>query len=383
MTPPLRVAHVVGSSGATGVESHLIALLSAFDRSEVEPVLFVPGPGPLVERLRARGVPVEFGAPTRKLAFAESRALARRLAGAFDVVHAHGPRAIFWAQRAARGARGAAFVATVHELRWVTLPPGPKRTVWIALEEHALARADHLIAVSEDVRRHWAGRNEALALRMSVIHGSSPLLLDPDRLPRAHPFADRGRPVRLVALGRMHREKGYDRLFSAISALGASSVDCTLTVIGTGPLEAELHALAARLGIESRLRWLPNPGDIAAALGEADAFVTATHTESFGIAVLEAMAVGLPVVAPAVGALPELVADGAGVLVPDGGDLPARLAQAISTLASDPDRAARMGSAAAARAREAFGPRRLAAGVAGVYRETLDRSGRTGTDSRG
>src|SRR6185295_4712042 len=86
----IRVAHVVGSVGATGVESYLLTLLTSFDRRDVEPVLFAPSPGPLVDRLRARGVTVELGAPRRKLAFAEGRALAESWRGRFDLVHAHG-----------------------------------------------------------------------------------------------------------------------------------------------------------------------------------------------------------------------------------------------------------------------------------------------------
>jgi len=374
---PLRVAHVVGTAGATGVESHLVALLSAFDRAEVEAVLFVPGPGPLVDRLRARGVTVEVGAPTRKLAFAETSALARRLAGSFDVAHAHGPRAIFWTLRAARGAR-VPFVATVHELRWITLPPGLRRSAWVTMEAWALARADRLIAVSHDVRRQWAARDAAMAGRMTVVAGSTPMLLEPDRLPRARPGAAAG-PVRLVTVGRLVPEKRTDRLLAAVAALGASGVACTLTVIGAGAAEPELRSLAARMGIESRVHWQRHVDDIAGALAGADAFVTATRTESFGIAVLEAMAVGLPVVAPSVGALPELVTDGeTGTLIAgeDDAALPARLAQAIEALARDPARAARMGAAAAGRARTAFAPGRMAAEVAGVYREVLAGRGR-------
>src|SRR5512146_683994 len=97
MRAPLRVAHVVATAGRSGVESHLEALLPAFDPSEVQARLFVPGPGPLVEALAARNVPVEIGAPSRKLAWGEARALAARLRDGCDVLHAHGPRAAFWA----------------------------------------------------------------------------------------------------------------------------------------------------------------------------------------------------------------------------------------------------------------------------------------------
>lgn len=373
MTRPFRVAHIVASVGATGVESHLIVLLSALDRSQVEPTLFVPCPGPLVDRLRACRVAIEFGAPMRKFAFAETAELALRWAGSFDIVHAHGPRAIFWAQRAARRAR-VPFVATIHELRWITLPPGPKRSLWIALEEHALVRADHIIAVSEDVRRAWLSRRPELAGRMSVVHGSAPVLLDPDRVPRARPYYRTGESVRLVTLGRFNRVKGYDLLLPVVAKLAASGVECTLTVIGAGELERELRALATQLGIEPRVRWVMRPDDIPTLLAEADLFVTATRTESFGIAVLEAMAVGLPVVAPAVGGLTELVADGeTGVLVPPRPEsaLIGRLADAVAALTGDPARAARLGAAAFDRARGAFGAGRLAGETASVYRIVL------------
>jgi hypothetical protein len=100
MPVPIRVAHVVSTAGRTGVEAHLVALLPSFDRACVAPVLFAPpGPGPLLDEMAARGVDVVSGAPTRKLAFDQARMLAERWRGQFDVVHAHGPRAIFWAER--------------------------------------------------------------------------------------------------------------------------------------------------------------------------------------------------------------------------------------------------------------------------------------------
>ena len=367
---PVRVAHVVATAGTSGVESHLLTLLPSFDRSEVEPVLFVPGEGLLVERMRAWGVPVEFGAPTRKLAFLESDRLARRLAGQFDIVHAHGPRAAFWAARAAQRARVRTFVATIHELRWQTLPPGLQREVWIGLEGHAIRRARHLITVSGATRRDLIARWPDLAERTSVAHASAPLLLDPHRVPRAVPGHAAG-PLRLATVGRFVGHKGYDLLLPALALLGDRQVQFTIDIVGSGPEASALRAAADRQGLSDRIRWIGPDADVPRVLAGAHVFVTATRGETFGIAVLEAMAVGLPVVAPAVGSLPELILDNeTGILVPPAPErtLPGRIAAGIADLAADPDRRGSLGAAAASRAGTVFSPRAAAAGVTRIYR---------------
>ena len=174
---PLRVAQIVCSSGATGVEAFLEVLTPSFDRGAVETTVFVPGPGPLVDKLTARGVPVEAGAPTRKLDWGVAGALARRWRGAFDLVHAHGPRAAYWATRAARAVRIPA-VITVHELRWQTHPPSLKRTLQLELEMRDLDRAVGLTVCSEATRRDLLQRRPQLAPRTRVVPASAPLLLE-------------------------------------------------------------------------------------------------------------------------------------------------------------------------------------------------------------
>ncbi len=373
MPGPIRAAHVVATTGTTGVEAYLLALLPSFDRGRVDPVLFVPGPGILVDRLRERGVQVESGAPTRKLAFREEHAFACRLAGSFDIVHAHGARASFWAARAAKRAHVRPFMVTLHDLRWQTLPPGIKREIWIWLETGVLRRARRIITVSAATRRDLITRLPELADRIAVVHASAPLLLEADRIPRADP-GQQGEVLRLVNVGRFNWQKGYDLLLEVMGGLRKRGTAFTLDIVGFGVLERELRAQSLRLGLEDRIRWHGPETDVPALLAASHAFVTATRAEMFGIAVLEAMAIGLPVLAPAVGSLTEVVEDGVtGRLVPfePEATLPARLASVLVRWARDPGERASQGSAGAARARSAFSPGMLARGMTDEYEMLL------------
>jgi glycosyltransferase involved in cell wall biosynthesis len=356
--------------GATGVEAHLLTLLPSFAPDRVVPVLFGPGPGPLVPRLEAHGVRVEAGAPTRKLAFAAADALAVRWRGNFDVVHAHGARAMFWAARAARRAR-IPLVITVHELRWQTLPRGWKREVWIALEGRALHAADRIITVSDATRRDMIARWPRLADKTRVVYASAPLQLEPE-IPAADPGSRDGGPFRLVTVGRFDWQKGYDLLLPALAALAARGVPFTIDVVGHGTLETGLRERAGALGITDRIRWRGRDVDVPALHAGSHAFVTTTRAEMFGIAVLEAMACGLPVLATAVGSLLEVVTDGEdGELLSfePASTLPERVADRLAAWWADPVRMAHLGAAGRRHAAGRFSPTAFASATEAVYRE--------------
>ena len=374
VSAPIRVAHIVGSVHRTGVESHLIALLPAFDPSEVRPTVFVPREGPMTERLRQLGVPVELGAPTRKLAFTQERHLARRWAEGFDLVHAHGARSIFWAARAARRARIKAFVVTLHEMRWLNMPPGIKRTLWVILEGHAIRHADRIVTLAQTMNAEVARKFPKLADRLRVVHGTAPVLSEVAHLPLAEPARRADGVLRLVAVARLDWFKAYDILLEALGRLASRGVSFTLDVAGDGPLRPQLEAQARRLGIADRIHWLGQISNVLPLLAASHVFVTATRAEGLPVAVLEGMAVGLPVVGTRASGMEEVVVDGeSGILVamePEP-ERPARLADAIERLARDPQLAERMGRSSAERARLAFSPRRIAAETTAVYREAL------------
>jgi glycosyltransferase involved in cell wall biosynthesis len=176
-----------------------------------------------------------------------------------------------------------------------------------------------------------------------------------------------GRNPDFVSLGRLIALKGNDL---AIRALAAADPDLTLTIHGEGPERAALERLAESLGVAGRVRfagWLPH-----AELGRLRAYrglIFPTLCESNGIAMQEAMMLGLPVVTLRWAGPAALADDSSAVYIaPDGPEaVVAGLAAAMNRLAGDPAHAAALGAAARARAEAAFDWDRVAASWAAHY----------------
>jgi glycosyltransferase involved in cell wall biosynthesis len=180
-----------------------------------------------------------------------------------------------------------------------------------------------------------------------------------------------GRPLRLVTVARLSREKGLADLLAAVGSLVADGRPVTLTVAGSGPDEERLVALATELGLSDRVRFagfVPHGPALVALLDAADVFVLPSRSEGLPHSLAEAMARGLPVVATAVGGIPELLGDGSGVVVTPGD--PAALARAIAALHADPPRRAALSASSLARVRRFEPDAQLAdfcARLAGAY----------------
>ena len=189
--------------------------------------------------------------------------------------------------------------------------------------------------------------------------------LDPRVLERAGERIARARgahePLRLVSIGRLVPTKGHDTVLRALARLAREGVDATLELIGSGPEAAALGALAAAEGIEGRVRLrgaLPF-AEVIEALERADLFCLAPRMlpgqppDGIPNVIAEAMALGLPVIATRVSAIPELVEDGVSGRLVEVDDAEA-LARAARELARDPARARRLAAAGRARVAELF-----------------------------
>lgn len=178
--------------------------------------------------------------------------------------------------------------------------------------------------------------------------------------------------IRLVSVGRLVWQKAHRLLLGACARLRRQGIALRLTIIGEGEERAALEALRGRLGLDDVVDLpgaAPEAG-VAAALGRSDLFVLASVSEGFGLVLLEAMACGLPVVAPALHGLPDVVADGVeGRLFAPGAE--EDLAAAIAGLAADPELRRRLGAAGRRRVVESCRLQERVAGFARLLRATV------------
>jgi glycosyltransferase involved in cell wall biosynthesis len=228
-----------------------------------------------------------------------------------------------------------------------------------------------VIAISEEVRRRLlaAGVHPE---RIRVIHSAvEPPAALPGSAGRAMARERFGIGDELVIgiVAALERRKGHDVLFRALGRLAQQSgrrVHCL--VCGAGSDRGALEKLARELGISASVAFLGERRQVADVLAALDVFVLPSRHEGLGVAILEAMAMGLPVVASAVGGIPETVVAGrTGLLVPP--EDPDALATAISTLALDPERSRRMGSAGRDRVLSEFSMEAMASRYERLYVE--------------
>lgn len=241
--------------------------------------------------------------------------------GSFDVLHAHGLRAALITLRAAGTTP---VVATMHNLIHPETSGRMGNLLWRRGEVTVVRRARRVFAVSEEMVEELTRRvpDETRKVELLRIGLPSPPASRQRAEVRAELGIDGGPVVLTVA--RLERQKALDVLLTAMARLDGAH----LVIVGDGSLEGDLRALATSLGIGERVHfvgWTPHVGDF---LHAADVFALSSTWEARALAVQEAILAGLPVVATAVGGLPELVADGySGRLVPPGD--PTALADAL------------------------------------------------------
>jgi glycosyltransferase involved in cell wall biosynthesis len=361
----VKVLHVHRVRGVGGSERHLLTLLPALrERGHDARFLGLDDgePEPFYAQLDRLGVPYDrLGAPRDldPLLLARSARLARRLRP--DVVHTHLVHADVYGAAAAT-ACGAVLVSTKHNDDPFRV--GPFRHA----ERVVTRRAAKVICITSSLARFNVEQVGLPAAKVTVIHYGLDRLPDPWGPPGGPELPEEARV--LLAVSRLERQKGIDVAIEALARVRSRHPRAVLLVLGEGSLTQDLTELARARGVAGAV-YLPwRVGDVAAWLQRAELLVHPARWEGFGLALLEAMLAGLPVVASDVSSIPEIVADGeTGLLVrPDDAD---GLAAALDTLLSDDALRAAYGRAGLERARREFSVERMTAATERVYRDAL------------
>ena len=236
--------------------------------------------------------------------------------------------------------------------RWLVLN---RLSVEVLERDHGIPRERiGIIPNGIEVERFAPGRTDPLRLRRELgLSADTPLI---------------------GALGRLTWEKGFDTLLAALPAVLSRRPGAHLVLAGDGPLMAALQAQAARLGVAERCHFLGFRADVPDVLAALDVAVLSSVIEGMPMALLEAMAAGIPTVTARVPGAVDLVDDGVNGLLVAPRD-PAALAGGINRLLDDPDLAARLASAARAAVLRDYTVGRMVERTVALYERLLAEQG--------
>lgn len=350
MSPrPVRVTYVIDKLHRAGAQMHLGQLAAGLDRRRIQAdVICLLEGGPVADELRARGVPVEvlgLGCLYAPRGLAGVARLARHLRRSGpDVLHTYLVSSNVFGTLAGRLGGVAAVVTSRRDT-------GFSRNWRLRLLEEWVInpRVDRVVAVSATIAESARRERRLRADRVLTIENGVDLAaLEPalqlrDETRRAWGLAPDDSAV--GAVGHLSPIKGHADFLHAAALLSAAHRRVRFFLVGDGTLRPALEALARTLGIADRVVFTGASEDVPRLLAMLDVFVLPSHAEGMSNALLEAMALGRPAVATAVGGNPDVVRDGVtGLLVPPG--QPPALAAALAELLAEPARAITLGAAA-------------------------------------
>ncbi len=349
----LRIAHLIHSLGPGGAENVLVELARVAPEAGLDLLVIglSPTPNPVhADSLRALGIPVVLLDLPRwdPRAVPGTVTALRRFRP--DVVHTH----LKHADLVGAGAGAVLRTPVVSTLHVVEDAPATglarfKRTAGLVVRRRTAARTITLSTRQREWYRQLTGSDAGLAVLPNGVTDPGPGDPATRTRIRAKLGAVDGRPL-IMSASLMRPEKGHDLLLDAVALL-PGGLDPVVALAGDGELRPALEArVEADPVLRRRVRFLGYRDDVPALLAAADLVLHTSRADALPTTVMQALAVGVPVVATDVGGIPDIVGD-AGTLVPLDA---ARIADAVSGVLLDPAEGERMGSAGRRRFEEEF-----------------------------
>jgi len=348
-----------------------IDLLVLYSRRGLTPIQrrSLPREHPLLQEALARGLVAWQWDDEGKLALGQwLRLLHFVREKGYDLVHTHEPKTDLLGMVLQRWAP-VRVVATAHGY-----PKTFRRLrLYRQVDHRLLRRLDHVITVSNALRQELVGAG-VYTERITTIHNAIDVANFRTQA-NDHRARLRGEGEPLVlAAARLSTEKGIAYFLESAALVRTRLPTTRFFVVGDGPLRPGLEAQAARLGLTDPpvLSFLGYRRDVASLMAESDVVVVPSLREAFGVVLIEALALGRPVVASWVDGIPEIVEDGvSGLLVPPGDSR--ALAAAIERLLVDRELATTLARQGMRRVEETFDVAAMAERTLAVYQQVLER----------
>lgn len=370
----IHIIQVIADSGLGGGPKHVRQLILGLKKNKDFVISLVCPPGQLADGLKNEvevktlEIPNAWNKKDQRSLKSEINLLNDKYPDAQPIVHLHGVRAGILGRLSLQELIKKTAVQIVYtEHLWTKDYHLPSR--WReALQLWYLKRLDRFsartIAVSQAVADFLIKKGITSANKIVVV----PNGVEFPEKKSANRILGKGE-FRIGSVGTLTPIKGFDILIAAMPLILQNHPDTTLEIVGDGPDMARLKKLVRKLKLSGRVKLLGEKPGLNEIIETWDLFVSASASESFGLAVAEAMAVGLPVVATNVGGVPELVTAEAGRLVPPND--PSTLAKAVVDLLGQPQKLVQMGQAGRERIRTHFTVEKMVNRTEEVYREIV------------
>lgn len=336
----IKVLHLIDSGGLYGAEKMLLSLVQQQVKQGLEPMILSAGEPDAAEKgieaqARRKGLPVTSWRMKPGLNLRESRRILKwAQENNYNLLHSHGFKFNVLLGMYPESIRLIPMTATLHG--YVHAPRFSKMWLYESLDRFAIRRMNGVALVGEAMKKEFPGKLSSghtvvipNGLDISEVQELSSAPLDEP----FKSFIDTHEPV-ILGVGRLSREKGFDRLISAFSEFRKSFPNSGLVIVGEGKYRQQFEVLADELGVKDDVLMPGYYSKVPAMLRHSKVLVMPSLTEGLPITLLEAMSLKTPVVASAVGEIPKVLGDGqGGILLSDVG--PATISKAIEKSVTD------------------------------------------------
>lgn len=376
--PPAKVIHLIDSGGIYGAERVILNL----SREQIKGARFSPVVGCILEQADSHSdlyqAATQLELPALKVAIRNRHLPVDLIRAArlfkqqgIDLIHSHGYKPSVFG-RIISLLSGIPITATCHS--WYDTEHAPlKKRVMVAIEKSLYRRFYAVAGVSEEIRQELlaAGVDDKV---ISVIENGvefDPLPPDTDRRNEIKDQFHLDRDsICLVNLARLTKQKAQHLIIEAVALLRQQGLNVSALILGEGERREELEALIAQRDLNDRISLPGFQDNIKEILSISDIFVLPSHKEGMPMSLLEAAAQRVPIIATSVGDIPNVVKhQHSGLLIPC--NSAEKLAEAIATLISDPDKARSMADAAYQQAFNKYSSASTEASYRKFYQTTL------------